>query len=155
MRYPTMPYRSKGLLAFVLVVLLCMTIISSVAEGATKVDLESSKKGDSWVLLSWSRSDDGSNFLRYEVLIDEGQGYSSIHSIDDIDKTNYEVRGLSPDTKYRFKIRDVDRDLLEEDSDPIEVTTNPKSLPGFDIALVSVSIPIALMIALLRRRRIG
>ncbi|MCK4443786.1 MAG: fibronectin type III domain-containing protein, partial [Thermoplasmata archaeon] len=107
-----MPRRQETHRLLAIVLLLCIPLFSSPAEGATSVELDKPGDddiGDTSVYLSWSRSDDGENFLKYEVYAgEEGKGFILRHTITEIDTTNYKVTGLEKGTKYEFKIVDWD-----------------------------------------------
>lgn len=138
--------KPKAPLVFAIVLSLCFLIVMPVVEGATKVELEAPDKGAKWVQLSWSRSQDDGDFSKYEVYVDRGEGFSLNATITDIDKTNYKVTGLTSDTEYRFKIRDIDTALNEEDSDVLTVETKEIPwIPGFEV----VSFILAILIVVL------
>ncbi|MCK4444428.1 MAG: fibronectin type III domain-containing protein [Thermoplasmata archaeon] len=150
-----MPRKQKAYRLLAIVLLLCIPFFSSAAEGATSVELDEPGDDDigkTSVYLSWSRSDDGDNFLKYEVYAGEkGKGFILRHTITEIDTTNYKVAGLKEDTKYEFKIVDWDKDGYQLDSNYVDAKT--EAIPGFDAILMALALVIAVIFISVAKRR--
>ncbi|MEE9489301.1 MAG: fibronectin type III domain-containing protein [Thermoplasmata archaeon] len=111
------------------------------------VEVSISQKGEDWILVSWSPTEDGDLFWKYEVLIDKGDGFHVTgEPIFNPDTTNKKVTGLKPDTSYTFKVRDWDDNNLQLDSEEVTARTDIRSIPGLEWPAVTVAIVLATLL---------
>jgi len=134
---------------------LVLLMTSPLTSGATSVELSSQDVSHDAVVLGWTRSGDGERFLAYVLLMDDGTGFREVHVTSNIDQTSHKVTGLKASTDYSFKVRDLDKDDKEADSNVVTVRTQAAPLPGFELPTVLVSLTLAFLAASWWKRRKG
>jgi hypothetical protein len=136
-----------GWILVLLLLLLAGSASSLPAEGATIVEVSISQKGEDWILVSWTPTEDGHEFWKYEVLIDKGDGFQVTgEPILNPDTTNMKVTGLKPDTSYTVKVRDWDNDGLQLDSDEVTAKTKPRPIPGFEWPMIALAVVLVALV---------
>ena len=137
----------RGWILVLILLLLAGSASCLGAEGATVVEVSISQKGEDWILVSWSPTEDGNEFWKYEVLIDKGDGFQVTgEPILNPDTTNRKVTGLKPDTSYTLKVRDWDDTGLQLDSNEVTAKTNPREFPDLGWPAIAVAIILAALL---------